>query len=150
MRNTAGASIAPCAGRRSRVRWPPTQEATMSFRFTGDEVKKLSDAQKDTIIDVVVAGVLSDGKVAAEEEQKLDSEFRKVDWGRSEGEMLEKIQASVQKVSNTTDPLSFIKNAAATLTDQGVREKTFAMLARLVLSDKQLDGNEGVVMTAFM
>lgn len=122
----------------------------MSFRFTGDEVKKLSDAQKDTIIDVVVAGVLSDGKIAAEEEQKLDSEFRKVDWGRSEADMIEKIKASVQKVSNTSDPLAFIKGAAATLTDQGVREKTFAMLARLVLADKQMDGNEGVVMTAFM
>jgi uncharacterized tellurite resistance protein B-like protein len=124
----------------------------MSFRFTGDEVKKLSDKQKDTIIDVVVAGALADGKVVAAEEQKLETEFRKIEWGRSESEMYEKIKASAQKIASYTtadQAVALIKDSASTLTDQGLREKAFALLARILYADQKMSESEGVVLITF-
>jgi uncharacterized tellurite resistance protein B-like protein len=130
----------------------PTEEAIMSFRFTADEMNKLTDAQKDTIIDVVIAAVLADGNVQASEQAMFKSELGKVPWGRSEEEMIDTINASFAKVSSFTKPeqaVALVNDAAATLTDQAIRDKTFAMMARMMYADKQITENESVVLFVF-
>jgi hypothetical protein len=142
-----------CDHVRSAVKWPPTEEeATMSFRFTADDMNKLTDAQKDMIIDVVVGGILADGKIEKAEEAMFEQELRKVPWGRSEEVMVEKIKSAVMRVNGLNSPekaVDFVKTAVATLPDQSVREKTFAMMARMMYSDANMTENEGTVLMVF-
>jgi uncharacterized tellurite resistance protein B-like protein len=124
----------------------------MSYRFTADDMGKLNDAQKDMIIDVIIAGVLADGQVQEAEVSTFDTELRKVPWGRTEAEMEDKIKQSFAKVSSFSSPeqaVNLVKSATDTLTDQSVREKTFALLARLMYADKQVSENEGTVLMVF-
>jgi uncharacterized tellurite resistance protein B-like protein len=124
----------------------------MSFRFSADDMQKLNDAQKDTIIDVVIAGVLADGQVQDAEVSVFENELRKVPWGRTENEMVDKIKASFTKISSFSKPeqaVDLVKNAVSTLSDQSIREKTFAMLARMMYADKEMSENEGTVLMVF-
>jgi hypothetical protein len=72
----------------------------MSYRFTADDMGKLNDAQKDMIIDVIIAGVLADGQVQEAEVSTFDTELRKVPWGRTEAEMEDKIKQSIANASS--------------------------------------------------
>ena len=124
----------------------------MSFAFTPEEMKGLTDAQKDAIIDVVVAGLCADGNLKQNEIAKLDEEFRHLSWGRAEGAMVQTIRAAYDKIRGFSTPeqaVDMVKHVAATLTDQTVREKAFAMLARVLYDGNEMTPNEQTVLTAF-
>lgn len=124
----------------------------MSFTFTADELSKLSTAQKTQIVDVVIAGVLADGTVDDKEVEKFDSEFRKVPWGLPESEMIEIIKTSFKKIQGFNQPdqaLNLVREAATTLTDATIREKTFALLAVVMYADKKMTSNELTVLQVF-
>ncbi len=125
----------------------------MSFRFTAEEMNALTEQQKETILDVVIAGVLADGGALDEDEvQQFDSELRQVPWGLSEETMVAKIRASYEKIHAFTAPqqaIDLVRAAGGTLTDTNVREKTFAMLARVMYAGQQMSDAEKAVLTAF-
>jgi uncharacterized tellurite resistance protein B-like protein len=124
----------------------------MGYTFTADEMRALSDAQKDAIIDVVIAGVLADGQIADAEADKVDSEFRKLDWGRSVEEMEEKVKQSFTRINAFTSPeqaFGLVKSAAETLADPALREKTFALLMTVMYADRKMSPNEKTVLTVF-
>jgi uncharacterized tellurite resistance protein B-like protein len=124
----------------------------MGYEFTAEEMQGLSDAQKDAIIDVVIAGVLADGAVDDAEVAKFDSEIRKVAWGRSEAQMDETIKASFGRINAFTSPeqaFALVKSAADALTDQTIRQKTFALLMKVMYADQKMSANEKTVLTVF-
>lgn len=124
----------------------------MSFTFTPDEMKGLDDAQKDALIDVVIAGLCADGSLKQHEIAKLDEEFLHLDWGRPNEAMERAIRASYDKIRGFTEPaqaVGMVKRVAATLIDSTVREKAFAMLARVLYDGNEMTPNEQTVLTAF-
>ena len=124
----------------------------MSYTFTPDEMNSLSDAQKDALIDTVISGLCADGALKSEEVARLDDEFIHLAWGRTKEAMEAAIRASYEKIRAFTEPqqaVEMIKHVAATLTDQTVREKAFAMLARVMYDGQQMSVNEQTVLTAF-
>ena len=124
----------------------------MSYELTAEEMQGLTDAQKDAIIDVVIAGVLADGAVDEAEVGKFDSEIRKVAWGRTEAQMDEIIKASFEKINSFNSPeqaFALVKAAADTLTDQTIRQKTFALLMKVMYADQKMSANEKTVLTVF-
>ena len=124
----------------------------MGYEFTTEEMQGLSDAQKDAIIDVVIGGVLADGAVDEAEVAKFDTEIRKIAWGRSEAAMDEVIKASFAKINAFTTPeqaFELVKASADTLTDQTIRQKTFALLMKVMYADQKMSANEKTVLTVF-
>ena len=124
----------------------------MGYTFTAEEMQGLSDAQKDAIIDVVIAGVLADGAVDEHEVSKFDSEIRKVALGRSESQMDDTIKTSFAKINAFESPeqaFGLVKSAADTLNDPVIREKTFALLMTVMYADQKMSPNEKTVLTVF-
>src|SRR5688572_27490562 len=124
----------------------------MGYTFTTDEMAGLNDAQKDAILDVLIAGVLADGSVEEKETTKLEAELRKLEWGRTEAEMNDKLIASFEKINAFTSPeqaFALVKAAAETLTDPVIREKTFALLMAVMYADQKMSQNEKTVLTVF-
>lgn len=124
----------------------------MSYTFTNEEMQGLSDAQKDAILDVVIAGVLADGQVDDAEVAKFDAEIRRVPWGRTEDAMNEKVKASFTRINGFSSPeqaFELVKSCAETLTDPVIREKTFALLTTIMYADQKMTANEKTVLTVF-
>ncbi len=124
----------------------------MSFLLTDDEMNALTDAQKDALIDTVISGLCAEGTLKTDEVERLDEEFIHLAWGRTKEEMEKAIRASYEKIRAFTEPkqaVAMIKRVAATLTDQTVREKAFAMLARVLYDGNEMSVNEQTVLTAF-
>jgi uncharacterized tellurite resistance protein B-like protein len=124
----------------------------MSFQFTAEEMKGLGEAQLDALVDVVIAGVLADGTVDDAEVARVDAELKKVPWGRPDDVLDEKVRAAFTKINAFTKPeeaFLLVKAAADTITDPGLREKTFALLARVMYADKKMSPNEKTVLTVF-
>jgi len=124
----------------------------MSFAFTPEEMNGLTDAEKDAIIDVVVAGLCADGNLKQNEIAKLDEEFRNITWGRPEAVMVKTIRTAYDKIRAFTTPeqaVEMVKHVAATLNNQSLREKAFAMLARVLYDGNEMTPNEQTVLTAF-
>jgi hypothetical protein len=125
----------------------------MSFRFTEEDMKGLSEEQKDTIIDVVIGGLLAEGTINEDEVAKIDAEFVEIAWGRSRDAMDAAIKASYEKINGFTEPkqaIDLVKGAAEKLNSQDVREKAFALVARVMWAGKEaMSEKEQTVLIAF-
>ena len=125
----------------------------MSFEFTREELDGMNDAQKDALIDVLIAGLCADGSLKQHELDRLDEELRDMSWGRSDAVTEQAIKASYAKIRSFTAPeqaVAMVKNVAATITDRSLREKAFAMLARILYDGVEMTPNEQTVLTAFV
>jgi len=101
---------------------------------------------------LVVAGLCADGNLKQHEIDRLDEEFRDLSWGRAERAMEQTIRTAYEKIRAFTTPeqaVEMVKRIAATLADQNLREKAFAMLARVLYDGNDMTPNEQTVLTAF-
>jgi len=125
----------------------------MTTAFTSEEMNRLTDGMKDAIVEVVVAGVLANGSTSEARLAKCEAELRKVPWGRTEDDMLETVKDAFSKIDSFTtveQAVGLVKHAAQTIPEPAIREKTFALLARVMYMGKPLDEKEKTVLAAFV
>src|SRR5262249_42108324 len=107
---------------------------------------------KDALVECLIAGLCADADLKQHEIDRLDEEIHPLPWGRSQDEMQKLIRACYDRIRAFTTPeqaVAMVKSIAATLTDQGIGEKTFAMLARVLYDGAEMTPNEQMVLKAF-
>lgn len=124
----------------------------MGFRFTADEMHTLTEAQKEAIVDVVISGILATGAPEEDDLSRFDDELGTLDWGLSDEAKVAKVQASYARVAAVKTPeeaVGLVRTAAGTLTDTAIREKTFALLARVMYSGGPMSDAQKSVLNAY-
>jgi len=125
----------------------------MGNGLTQDDVNKLNDDQKSAVFDALITAAWADGSVTVAEMQLFQREVGKLDWGKSQQELMNMIDASKARLAALSDRdsiVAFIKGIAARVTDQGIRERVLYEMTLLMATDKKFDIGEQNVVGGFV
>lgn len=106
----------------------------MSFAFTAEDMSRLTPDQKAAVVGTCMAAVFADGQIDPAEASKFEAAFAAVPWGIPAPQVERMIQLVYLKLSTLSSPEAaseFIRRTADTLPGPAMKEKAFALAAKV-------------------
>lgn len=124
----------------------------MSFTFTRDDVRQLSDDQKDAIMESLLVAVLADGVTPRTETNQFDAEVDAITWGLTPAELVARMKAAKARVAaaySRDHIIDLVEWAGERLAATAIREKVFRAMGSIMFADDRVPWDEALVLATY-
>jgi len=106
----------------------------MSFAFTAEDMSRLTQDQKAAVVGACMAAVFADGQIDPAEVVKFEAAFQAVPWGIPVEHvelMIQLVYLKLSRLRSADEASEFIRRTADTLPTADMKEKAFALAAKV-------------------
>jgi len=123
----------------------------MGFAFTAEDMVHLTEDQKAAVVGTCLAAAFADGQIDPAEAAKFEAAFETVPWGipveRVEV-MIQLVYLKLSALKSAEEASEFIRRTADTLPGPEMKEKAFALAAKVCYMEASMSPNRRNVLDA--